>query len=82
MRDEFKKAFSSLHASDQTVEEVLSMIEKNQKKERSAKSAKMMRTTIIAAALVAAMLACTAFTADYIINRREIFFFDTIEALT
>ncbi len=82
MRDEIKKAFSSLHASDQTVEEVLSMIEKNQKKERSAKSAKMMRTTIIAAALVAAMLACTAFTADYIINRREIFFFDTIEALT
>ena len=81
MRKEIRQAFSPLHASDQTVEEVLDMIEKK-KTGKSVKSRKMMRTTIIAAALVAAMLACTAFTADYIINRREIFFFDTIEALT
>ena len=81
MRKEIRQAFSPLHASDQTVEEVLDMIEKK-KTGKSVKSRKMMRNTIIAADLVAAMLACTAFTADYIINRREIFFFDTIEALT
>lgn len=79
MREQIKKVFYPLHASDQTVTEVLSMIEKNNK---HPKPAKMVRTIVIAAALVSAMLACTAFTADYIINRREIFFFDTIEALT
>lgn len=79
MSEEFRKAFHPLHASDQTTKEVLSMIEKNKNYPRSSK---MVRTIVIAAALVAAMMACTAFTADYILNRREIFFFDTIEALT
>ena len=57
------------------------MIEKKKAEQPNVKT-KRMRTVVIAAALVAAMMACTAFTADYIINRREIFFFDTIEALT
>ena len=57
------------------------MIDKKKAEHPNVKT-KMMRTVVLAAALVAAMMACTAFTADYIINRREIFFFDTIEALT
>ena len=57
------------------------MIEKKKAEQPNVKT-KRMRTVAIAAALVATMTACTAFTADYIINRREIFFFDTIEALT
>ena len=81
MRNEIRQAFSPLHASERTVEEVFNMIEKKKAEQPNVKT-KRMRTVVIAAALVAAMMACTAFTADYIINRREIFFFDTIEALT
>ena len=81
MRNEIRQAFSPLHASERTVEEVFNMIEKKKAEQPNVKT-KRMRTIVIAAALVAAMMACTAFTADYIINRREIFFFDTIEALT
>lgn len=80
MRNEIRQAFSPLHASERTVEEVFNMIEKKKAEQPNVKT-KRMRTVVIAAALVAAMMACTAFTADYIINRREIFFFDTIEAL-
>ena len=80
-RNEIRQAFSPLHASERTVEEVFNMIEKKKAEQPNVKT-KRMRTVVIAAALVAAMMACTAFTADYIINRREIFFFDTIEALT
>ena len=79
-RNEIRQAFSPLHASERTVEEVFNMIEKKKAEQPNVKT-KRMRTVVIAAALVAAMMACTAFTADYIINRREIFFFDTIEAL-
>ena len=80
-RNEIRQAFSPLHASERTGEEVCNRIEKKKAEQPNVKT-KRMRTVVIAAALVAAMMACTAFTADYIINRREIFFFDTIEALT
>ena len=72
-QEQIKKALSVLHASENTLEEVLNMT--NQKKTRTGPKA-----ALIAAALVA-LCATTAFAADYVINHRDIFFFDTLEAL-
>ena len=81
MRKEIHHAFSPVHASPQTLEEVLKMME-TAPKTTHAKSRKALRTILIAAALITALLTLTAFGVDYVLNHREIFFFDSLEALT
>ena len=77
-REVIKKSLSVLHASEHTIEEVLNMAEN--KKYTNRNGQKTGKTLLIAAAMVMA-LAATAFAADYVINHRNIFFFDTVEAL-
>ena len=76
-REVMKKSFSVLHASEHTIEEVLNMAENKHTDRNRQKNGK---TILIAAAMVMA-LAATAFAADYVINHRDIFFFDTVESL-
>lgn len=79
MRDEIRQAFSSLHASEHTLEEVFRMIDT--RKNTSATNYRRIQRIILAAAISIAALALTAFTVDYVANHREIFFFDTIQEL-
>ncbi len=72
-----EKAFSVLHASPNTLEEVLNMTENNASPIHAFRPAKM----VLVAAVLVLVLATTAFAADYIINQREIFFFDSLEAM-
>lgn len=81
MREEIRRAFSPLHASQSTLEEVLKMAE-TKKESQNITPKKIVRTVLIAAVLTAALLTLTAFTVDYVLNHREIFFFDSLEALT
>ncbi len=81
MREEIRRAFSPLHASQSTLEEVLKMAE-TKKEPQNITPKKIVRTVLIAAVLTAALLTLTAFTVDYVLNHREIFFFDSLEALT
>lgn len=76
MSHPIQKAFAPLHASEHTLEEVIRMKEQKQRTFRTARRAVL----IAAAALVS--LTFTAFAADYVIHGREVFFFDTITALT
>lgn len=75
-RDAFRKAFSALHASEHTIEEVLNMADKN--KAAFPKGRKIGKTALIAAAMVVA-LAATAFGAGYAVNYSNIMFFDTLK---
>lgn len=78
-REQIQKALLPIHASERLLEEVLDMIEKQTER----KSVKLRRSgkMILAAAAVLALLVVTAFAADYVINRREIYFFDTLEEM-
>ncbi len=78
MREEIRKAFSPVHASDDTLEEVLKMIDA---KKDAAVGRRRIGRIVLVAALLTVMLTFTAFAADYAVNHREVFFFDTIEAL-
>ena len=77
MNNPIRGAFDPIHASDDTVKEVLQMIQKNQSKRPYP-----FGRALLAAAAAFVLLALTAFAADYVLNQREIFFFDTLEALT
>ncbi len=81
MKQEIQRAFSPLHASPHTLEEVLKMAATPKTPPKSG-AKKNARTLLIAAALAAAFLTLTAFAVDYVLNHREIFFFDSLEALT
>lgn len=76
-QESIKKALSVLRASENTLEEVMNMA--NQKK-ADRKTGWIKRPVSIAAALIA-LCVTTAFAADYALNHREIFFFDTLEEL-
>lgn len=79
MRQDIQGAFAPLHASDRTLEEVCRMIEQNQARHFS--RMRKVRRAALAAAAAAALLTVSAFAADYVINHREIFFFDSLAAL-
>ena len=76
MKDIGWRAFAPLHASDRTLEEVFRMIETKKRKTRT------LRRAVVIGAAAAAALTVTAFAADYVVNGREVFFFDTLAALT
>lgn len=78
MRESIRGAFSPLHASPRDLEEVLDMIETKEK--RRFLPLRTARAVLVAAALAAA-LTLTAFAADYVVNGRQVFFFDTLDAL-
>lgn len=80
MKQEIQGAFAPLHASGRTLEEVCSMIDSGKAVRFS--RARRIRRTALAAAAAAAFLTVSAFAADYVINHREIFFFDSLAALT
>ena len=78
MKDEnLKRAFAPLHASEETMKEVIRMIDRRER----APSGRRMRRVVFAALLLIAALVVSGFTADYILNDRQVFFFDTLEAL-
>ena len=77
MNEQIKQAFSSLHASDETLKEVLNLIEKKENKKIRFRPV----YAVLAAFVALSTLAMTGFTADYILNDREVFFFDTVAAL-
>lgn len=72
MNKQIRQAFSPLHADENTLACVLARTHR--------KGARRGRVFLAAAAL-AAVLTATAFAADYILNDREVFFFDTLDAL-
>lgn len=72
-----QKALSPLCASPQILEEVLNMNETK----RSGAGRRMGRTILIAAVLTVALMISAA-GVDYVVNRREVFFFDSLEAMT
>lgn len=76
-QESIRRALEGLHASEHTLEEVLNMT--YQKKHNG----RMWRTGRRLAIAAAFMVVCvtTALAADYALNHREIFFFDTVEAL-
>ena len=80
MNGQIKHIFSSLHASDETLKEVLDLIDRNENQKMKRKSFRPMYV-ILAASIAFSMLVLTGFTADYVLNGREVFFFDTISAL-
>ena len=77
MRDQIREAFLPLHASEYVQEEVLKMANSEKNIHPSHKVGK----GVLIAVALAAMLMVTAFAADYVVNHREVFFFDTMEAL-
>lgn len=79
MKKQIRQAFAPIHASEQTLQEVFAMIDSGRKR-AFARSGKAGRVALVAATLTM-LLAVTAFATDYILNHREIFFFDTLEAL-
>ena len=76
-QESIRKALSVLHASENTLEEVLNMTNQKEGKRRMGWAG---RSVLIAAALIV-LCVTTAFAADYVVNHREIFFCDTVEAL-
>lgn len=77
MNEQIKKAFSSLHASDKTLKEVLDVIDR-----KEMRKSRIRPVYAVLAALVAlSVFTMTGFTADYFLNDREVFFFDTVAAL-
>lgn len=79
MKNQIRRAFSPLHASEHTLEEVLRMID-TPKKNNAIQCQSSKRVAFIIAAMVI-MLALMACVADQVINHREIFFFDTLKEL-
>lgn len=79
MREEIRKAFSPVHASDDTLEEVLKMIDA--KKDADVAGRRRVGRIVLVAVILTVMLTLTAFAADYVFNHREVFFFDSVEAL-
>jgi len=79
MNRQIRHIFSSLHASDETLKEVLNLIDRNENRKKRG-----FRPVYVMAAVFAAIsaLAMTGFTADYVLNDRKVFFFDTIAVLT
>ena len=80
MKEKMRQAFSSLHPSRDILAEVLKQADA-QKARRSPSLCRLCRSVVVAV-LVTATLTVTVFAADYVINQRDIFFFDTLEALT
>lgn len=78
-REQIQKALSPICASENFLEEVLDMID-NKESKRPLKLCKSGKT-ILAAAAVLVLLVVTAFAADYVINQREVYFFDTVEEM-
>ncbi|BFJ84690.1 hypothetical protein WMO24_06630 [Ruthenibacterium sp. CLA-JM-H11] len=76
MKKAIQQAFSPLHAEEHTLETIL-----NRTGPARISFLRPARTLLVAAILAAA-LTVTAFGADYVLNNREVFFFDTLEALT
>ena len=75
MNNPIRRAFDPVRASDDTLEEVLKRIQ-----DQGPRHFPLTRALAVwAAALL--LLAFTACAADYVLNHREIFFFDTLEAL-
>lgn len=72
MNEHMRKAFSPLHADADIPARVLARAQ--QKKPGRGR-------TLLAVAALAAALTATAFAADYLLNDREVFFFDTLDAL-
>ena len=73
MNRSFQDAFAPLHAPRDLPQRVLA-------EAHPRRPARLLRTGLLAAALAAALTA-TACAADYFLNQREVFFFDTLEAL-
>lgn len=78
-REQIQKALSPVRASENFLEEVLDMID-NKESKRPLKLCKSGKT-ILAATAVLVLLVVTAFAADYVINQREVYFFDTVEEM-
>ncbi|WP_367925003.1 hypothetical protein [uncultured Ruthenibacterium sp.] len=76
MMKQIRKAFSPLHASEDTLQKVL----QHTKKDLVFSSRKVVRAVLLAATLAAAMTISVC-AADYLLNDREVFFFDTLDAL-
>ena len=74
MSEPIRRAFSPLHAEADTLERVLARAKTLRHRRPTG------RVCLLAAAL-AAVLTVTAFATDYFLNDREVFFFDTLEAL-
>ncbi|MCF2557330.1 hypothetical protein JQM64_07370 [Fournierella massiliensis] len=70
---QFQDAFAPIRAPRNLPGRVLARAER-------ARPGRLLRAGM-AAALLAAALTVTACAADYILNQREVFFFDTLEAL-
>lgn len=78
-REMIQKALAPLRAPANTAEEVMEMIE-NEKNGRKP-GMKKVGKSILAAAAVLVLLVVSAFAADYVINHREVYFFDTLEEM-
>lgn len=76
-QDLVRKALSGLHASENTLEEVIKMANEPKSARRNRR---VWKTALIAAAVIA-LCVTSAFAADYVLNQREVFFFDSLEAL-
>lgn len=75
MNNPIYHAFRPIHASDGTLEEVFQRIES--KRHRFCFSVRI----LLAAVLAFILLTLSVFAADYVLNHRQVFFFDTLEAL-
>ena len=73
MNRSFQDAFAPLHAPRDLPQRVLAGAP-------ARRPARLLRTGLLAAALAVALTA-TACAADYFLNQREVFFFDTLQAL-
>lgn len=76
-REQIQKALSGLHASPIDPEEIMKMAEQKTPHRRPGRAGR----ALLAAAAALAMSGTVAFAADYVINQRNIFFFDTVKAL-
>jgi len=77
-RELIQKALSGLHASAIDLKEVMNMSAQNQSRKKLRKTT----SALLLAAIILVMSSTAAFAADYVINHRSVFFFDTIAALT
>lgn len=78
-REQIQKALSAIRASEELLEEVMVRID-NKERKKISKFSKSGKTILVAAAVLV-LLVVTAFAADYVINRREVYFFDTVEEM-
>ena len=76
MNHKIKQAFSPLHASEQTLEQVFTMIDTRKKTSKP----NFRRILAIASAMILSS-AVTVFAADYVISQRRILLFDSTEEL-